>query len=218
MASARSRSRSRTQRSEIRDCDVIDLTSDDNVSSFSSSGFLGNASRGPRFANDIIDISEDNSDEGSPEVQFLSSRRLPTPPSRTLYPPATDQDLEITGSNVLNLPPMLPTIALPMGTRSSNTPMSYHSSVMQAAQQLLHQTSSAMGFVSPALNYTMTAFSYGGVASSSDRQETASPVQHKAPSAPPEGFTRSPEEGDVVVCPNCGDELCSGETDVKKQV
>ena len=38
---------------------------------------------------------------------------------------------------------------------------------------------------------------------------------------PPEvarGFTRNPEEDEVVVCPNCGDELALGESEVKQQV
>ncbi|KAI9687804.1 MAG: hypothetical protein M1822_001884 [Bathelium mastoideum] len=43
----------------------------------------------------------------------------------------------------------------------------------------------------------------------------------RAPSPPPEareGFTRSPLEEDVLVCPLCGDELGAGEGDVKCQV
>ena len=40
-------------------------------------------------------------------------------------------------------------------------------------------------------------------------------------SPPPEaekGFTRSPQEDEVVVCPNCGDELAMGSSDTKQEV
>ncbi|KAI9813564.1 MAG: hypothetical protein M1826_002477 [Phylliscum demangeonii] len=53
--------------------------------------------------------------------------------------------------------------------------------------------------------------------------------QHRAlagPGRPPEpspdparaGYTRTPTEQDMVVCPNCGDELTTGETEGKRQV
>jgi len=34
---------------------------------------------------------------------------------------------------------------------------------------------------------------------------------------PRDGFLRSPGEDDVLVCPNCGHELCSGESEEKQQ-
>lgn len=40
---------------------------------------------------------------------------------------------------------------------------------------------------------------------------------YKPPSPAPEGFTRNAKEDDVLVCPNCGDELGSGEG-VKQQI
>jgi hypothetical protein len=49
------------------------------------------------------------------------------------------------------------------------------------------------------------------------------PAQPPAPTynAPPpasDGFTRSPEEEGALVCPNCEEELCVGEDEVKRQV
>ncbi|TKA63673.1 hypothetical protein B0A49_09059 [Cryomyces minteri] len=41
--------------------------------------------------------------------------------------------------------------------------------------------------------------------------------KYSPPPPAPEGFTRSPQEDDVLVCPNCGDELCTGESDIKRQ-
>jgi hypothetical protein len=41
---------------------------------------------------------------------------------------------------------------------------------------------------------------------------------YAAPAAPSSGFTRSPEEDEEVVCPNCGDELTMGKTEEKQQL
>lgn len=50
------------------------------------------------------------------------------------------------------------------------------------------------------------------------RQAQAPPPTYDAPPSPHAGFTRSPKEDDVLVCPNCEDELGLGEDDVKRQV
>ncbi len=44
------------------------------------------------------------------------------------------------------------------------------------------------------------------------------PPTYKAPSAAQPGFTRSPREEDVLVCPNCEEELGTGEDELKRQV
>lgn len=69
-------------------------------------------------------------------------------------------------------------------------------------------------FVAPNLNFGVVGFDlgYGG-----GRPEPPPPT-YEAPPPAPEGFTRSPEEDDVLVCPNCDSELCKGDDDVKKQV
>ena len=69
-------------------------------------------------------------------------------------------------------------------------------------------------FVAPNLNFGVVGFDlgYGG-----NRPEPPPPT-YEAPPPAPEGFTRSPEEDDVLVCPNCDSELCKGDDDVKKQV
>ncbi|KAF2719773.1 PTPLA-domain-containing protein [Polychaeton citri CBS 116435] len=41
---------------------------------------------------------------------------------------------------------------------------------------------------------------------------------YQAPPPPGTGMTRSPQEDEIVVCPNCGDELAVGEDEVKQQV
>jgi len=67
-------------------------------------------------------------------------------------------------------------------------------------------------FIPPTLDFDVVGFDMG-----LDRGETASPA-YQAPAPAPEGFTRSPKEEDVLVCPNCGDELCTGKGDLKQQV
>jgi len=44
------------------------------------------------------------------------------------------------------------------------------------------------------------------------------PPTYKAPSPAQEGFTRSPREVDVLVCPNCEQELGTGDEELKRQV
>ncbi|KAL1961689.1 hypothetical protein VTN77DRAFT_1327 [Rasamsonia byssochlamydoides] len=43
------------------------------------------------------------------------------------------------------------------------------------------------------------------------------PPQYKPPSPPPEGFARTVQEDDIVVCPNCDHELGTGD-DLKQQI
>ncbi|KAL8801395.1 MAG: hypothetical protein Q9182_004509 [Xanthomendoza sp. 2 TL-2023] len=50
------------------------------------------------------------------------------------------------------------------------------------------------------------------------RQPQPAPPTYDAPSPARQGFTRSPKEEDVLVCPNCEDELGTGKDDIKRQV
>lgn len=73
-----------------------------------------------------------------------------------------------------------------------------------------------IGFVAPDLNFGAVGFNLGF----EDEPEAVPPPAptYNAPAAAPEGFTRSPQEKDVLVCPNCDDELCIGGSDQKRQV
>jgi hypothetical protein len=70
-------------------------------------------------------------------------------------------------------------------------------------------------FIAPVLNFGAVGFELG---MGGNRAPEPAPPTYEAPPAAPEGFTRSPEEDDVLVCPNCDSELCKGDNDVKKQV
>ncbi|KAF2205699.1 hypothetical protein GQ43DRAFT_459766 [Delitschia confertaspora ATCC 74209] len=84
-------------------------------------------------------------------------------------------------------------------------------------QRRRHHTHIHVGFrnfrVPGELDFEMVAFDLGV-----GREQPPPPPTYDAPSPAPEGFTRSPAEADVLVCPNCDDELCVGETDLKKQI
>ena len=64
----------------------------------------------------------------------------------------------------------------------------------------------------PGMNFGMTGFDMG---MGGNREETP---KYEPPSEPETGFTRSPGEDEVVVCPNCGDELAMGDSEMKQEV
>lgn len=70
-------------------------------------------------------------------------------------------------------------------------------------------------FAAPFMEYNMVGFDLGMGA---PRVPEPAPPTYEAPPQAEEGFTRSPDEEDVLVCPNCGDELCAGEDELKSQV
>lgn len=73
-----------------------------------------------------------------------------------------------------------------------------------------------IGFIAPAMDFEMLGFDMGNHGGA--RVPEPPPPTYHAPEEAPGGFTRSPKETDVLVCPNCDDELCLGDDEVKKQV
>ncbi|KAF2138797.1 uncharacterized protein K452DRAFT_300867 [Aplosporella prunicola CBS 121167] len=70
-----------------------------------------------------------------------------------------------------------------------------------------------MDFVGPGpLDYHMPAFTLGH-----DQEPTPPPPTYAPPKDAGQGFTRSPKENEVVVCPNCDSELCTGPEDSEKR-
>jgi hypothetical protein len=71
-------------------------------------------------------------------------------------------------------------------------------------------------FVAPMImDFDAVGFEFGPRA----RVPEPPPPTYEAPPKASDGFTRSPEEeGECLVCPNCEDELCVGEGDLKRQV
>jgi len=64
-------------------------------------------------------------------------------------------------------------------------------------------------FVPPIMDYTAQGFSLPDYVPHSNPQPPQRPTLEKART----GFTRSPKESDVTICPNCDRELCTGESD-----
>lgn len=73
-------------------------------------------------------------------------------------------------------------------------------------------------FVAPDIDFSIAGFAMGMADDDVDDRPETPPPPYTPPSPAPEGFTRSPQEGDELVCPNCGDELCMGDSDEKKSV
>jgi hypothetical protein len=70
-------------------------------------------------------------------------------------------------------------------------------------------------FVAPVMDFDLVGFNIGPHV----REPEPPAPTYEAPEKAPEGFTRSPEEeGSALVCPNCDEELCVGDDDVKRQV
>jgi hypothetical protein len=71
-----------------------------------------------------------------------------------------------------------------------------------------------IGFAAPMLDFALVGFDMGMGA-----PVPAPPAPtYKAPDKAPEGFTRSPKEEGALMCPNCEEELCTGDNDTKRQV
>lgn len=62
------------------------------------------------------------------------------------------------------------------------------------------------------MDYHTVGFGMG-----TEPRRTPTPKYEPPPPAP-EGFTRSPEDDQELVCPNCGDELATGADEEKRQV
>ncbi|KAH0566103.1 hypothetical protein GP486_000494 [Trichoglossum hirsutum] len=76
----------------------------------------------------------------------------------------------------------------------------------------------AVDFPVPEPNYRNTAFELISDGSPDDAAVAPSKHNYLTPKSTREGFTRSPKEGDVIICPNCDDELTAGENEVKRSV
>jgi len=92
-----------------------------------------------------------------------------------------------------------------------------------AGRRYRHQQlrQAAMGVGLPAArNPLLIDLDFGAAAFDMGLGEPARPAtpKYEAPPPPEKGFTRSPEEDEEVVCPNCGDELGVSKDETKAQV
>lgn len=256
--------------------DVIDLTSEDEPSHATTPIAppmqLARASRPPRFAREIIDLSDDtpphppadlaaqNPTPSSPEVEFVSSRTIPgrRPPAPAVDLTDDDFDFDLLvaadfgvrhginrappgdggyGTRSRRNSPLRRRLVHILGERTSvqnqqrqrqrerrdqRDTQGRPASRAPYIQRLIGADLDGMfdlngpplaNFFGPGLmNYNTVGFDMGF-----EREST--PATYEAPPKAPPGFTRSPEEDDVLVCPNCDAELCVGpEGGEKRQV
>ncbi|KAL2815163.1 hypothetical protein BJX63DRAFT_170936 [Aspergillus granulosus] len=164
--------------------------------------------RPPRFgrdimAPDVVDLEEQSPDPpSSPEVQFLSSTVRQHPPQP--HPPPRTQGL--MSSNFWRMLPLPQTFGL---RREVPWHAAAHLSRTELERFFIGDTPGAME-----LTIDLGLDDWAGTTT----PETAQPrSSYKAPSPAPEGFTRSVEEEDVAICPNCDEELGTGD-DIKQQI
>ena len=206
------------------------------------------ATRPPHFPRNIIDLeeSEDGSSmiavrDDSPEIEFVSSRPLPstvqnrsqssghhrgrrnpesiyrTRPQQSHHDRPTPVWLDLgrqvarVQQSLRNPPGLHPLNALLHRDDSAQTPPHSHFSDVDI-DTIFVNTGNNM--VLPGdLDFSTQGFTMGDVP-----RPPPPPPTYDAPCAPREGFTRSPREDDVLICPNCEEELGTGDDESKRQV
>lgn len=181
----------------------------------------------------------------SPEVQFVSSRTLETP---RLDPPRyhngnlgghDDDDLEIVDSRTVPRHPEQERLEQVMAIAGilefEDFPRGQFLHLRQRIQRAVNarppvapprggraarrgqgqgQGHIHVGFhAPPMMDFEMVGFDLG-----LGGGRPPPPPTYDAPQPAPEGFTRSPTEDVSYICPNCEDELCMGDVDIKRQV
>lgn len=218
--------------------DVIDLTEDTNSPPHAQTippaplhdEVSAAANRPPRFDRNIIHIDDEEAEPvitrgASPEIEFLTSR----PRSRSL---------SATRRLARRRPAITPgtirrpqvAVRVPAGERNHNQPPGW-ADALQALHfprsfrnDFAHGNEELVGwegdlghtfFRAPDinLNFAEAGFNYEQPARVQPRLPT-----YESPPAAQTGFTRSPGEDDILVCPHCDDELGVGPDEVKRQV
>jgi hypothetical protein len=238
--------------------EIIDLTGEDSPSRPSGPTYtnlddsppvrLGDAARGPRFANNIIDLVADSpvhsprQQPSVPDVEFLHSRTLP-PPRRhnhsnlhasanpmepRIVPPATRAFLENRadpfGFEHLR---QLAVGSMDHILRHSALSEGFSLRAIRLAQEARRPAIMVFNRASARPGPADVESSTGSSSFGSDMLDTemsgpeegsAADTSYQAPPTPPLGFTRTPAAADVLICPNCDEELCVGDDEVARQV
>jgi hypothetical protein len=220
---------------QSRNQDVIDLTTDaetPNWHSYTQSRPPTEARRQPEVIDLVSDGSNDSTDahemDNSPEVEFVSSRPLsgrlrPTHPNIM----ASGSDMmrhflnTITPSNDSNQPRAPPGLAMALFSRGDrHSTRTLFRDILQdddGGDPLFQHAN----FRRPdLLRYDAVGFEWNPHAETVRAEPMAPPPppQYSAPAPAPEGFTRTPNENDIVICPNCDSELGQGDDETKRQI
>ena len=229
-------------RPQVEDTDIIDLTGEPDTPPRSrSSPHRVQSGRGGResqlAAQEVIDVDEleeqqenveGNLYDTSPDVELVSVRpRLPSaiPPARrgtdfhTNHTPPIVPERGLVGNAIRALSQQFVGLQgfLPMG-RGGTGRRSYVPHFLMDPQnhRLLEfdddEGISPHDFRMPNPDFETAAFQIG--------QEAVQPAvpAYNVPPPSKEGFTRSPAEDSMLVCPNCDNELGASEDELKRQV
>ncbi|RMZ71394.1 ring finger domain-containing [Pyrenophora seminiperda CCB06] len=178
----------------------------------------------------------------SPDIQFISSRTIHAIEGRHLPPPTVaanhsdGDEVEFLRENPL--PPEevqrrrtqeLDSVLDLFGTLNGRFTHlraqvdRFHAQVNRTAHRLnepiapprsRHAHIRVGAFVAPVMDFDAVAFDLGPRV----RESVPPPATYEAPPKAPEGFTRSPEVQGALICPNCEEELCVGNQEIKRQV
>ncbi|KAH8722467.1 hypothetical protein GQ44DRAFT_658421 [Phaeosphaeriaceae sp. PMI808] len=180
---------------------------------------------------------------GSPEIEFISSRTI-NPPRRgppTLAPSNSDGDeVEFVRANALPIAEVqrrqdeeMDRVLDLMGDMNgrfthlraqverfnaqvNRTAANFRRTPVVPPRGPRSRTIIQAGFAGPGfMDFELVGFDMG---MEPTRPQAPPPPTYQAPPKAPEGFTRSPQEDDTLLCPNCEQELCLGEDEVKRQV
>ncbi|EAW13202.1 putative RING finger domain protein [Aspergillus clavatus NRRL 1] len=185
----------------------------------------------PRFGrniiSDVIDLEDDAQEDhstdtpSSPEVQFVGATVRPSEPERAPPPPPRNQSF--IGANLWELLRLQRRRMPPHGLLSREE--SFRQEIAWRAREMGRRPPHEMdtfwigeepnGAIDLTINLDgdrpfTVEYPRSGPTSERARQDS-----YKPPSPAPEGFTRTAGEDDVVVCPNCDEELGTG--DERKQ-
>ncbi|KAL5343212.1 hypothetical protein BJX70DRAFT_354836 [Aspergillus crustosus] len=201
------------------DSEVIDLTNEPDSPEAPRRQISESSARRPRpprfgreIMADVVDLEEEEPDPpSSPEVQFVSSSVRQQPP-----PPRTHG---LLSSNLWRMLP-LPTMFQPTNDTGHRREVPWRAAghLSRAELETLWIGDGPGGPMDFTINLDNAGWEFLGLSPDRDRPEMERPrSSYKPPSPAPEGFTRSVLEDDVAVCPNCEEELGTGD-DTKQQI
>lgn len=197
------------------------------------------ASRGPRFGRnimaDVVDLEEENpssssGQQSSPEVQFLGStvRRDPRredTAGRRRTEDNNQSSFAMRGTNLMHfLRTIRPGHMSPEAAREDLLRQEVALRTRHLARAF-HQIEPFWIGHTPTEGIDLTidldndvpVFDYSATGFNPPRAARTAPPYVPPPPAPA-GFTRTANEDDVVVCPNCDHELGTGENNIRKQI
>ncbi|KAI4214119.1 MAG: hypothetical protein LQ351_003204 [Letrouitia transgressa] len=217
--------------------DIIDLTDDSAQSRASFQAPTASSSQQNLHpAHDIIDLDDLESNEvtadrtslETPDIEVLEVRSVRFQQPVQPEPPRSRRTERPRSSQILNAGPLEPVLSGRWGMsrgqaqRGPDAQRHRHRHISNTANHILRMTSSNRqeelfrNIILPEdLDFSRQAFPLGDAIAATRQPPLPT---YDAPSPPRKGFTRTPKTDDVLVCPNCGEELGIGQDETKRQV